>query len=136
MDDCIFCKIVDGKIPAFKIAETDNFLAFLDICQFVEGHTLIIPKKHFRFIWDIDNVGEYYEFAVKIANHYRKIGYKYIDSASFGRMVPHAHYHLVPHNDEGSDWESAVEKLGEMQSDPNRRISKEKGELILKKFQL
>lgn len=123
MDGCIFCKIVKGEIPCYKIHENDDFLAFLDIAQFSEGHTIIIPKKHFRFIWDIDNVGKFYEFAVEVANHFRSLGYEFVDSASFGRLVPHAHYHLIPHKLEGSDWEKSIKNLGEMQKDLNRRLS-------------
>ncbi len=136
MDDCIFCKIVKGDIPCFKIHENDKFLAFLDISQFAEGHTLVIPKKHFRFIWDIENIGEYYEFVSEIANHYTKLGYQYVDSASFGRMVPHAHLHLVPHNGEQSDWKTALVKLGDMQQDTNRRVDKVRGVMIQDKFKI
>jgi len=55
MDDCIFCKIAQGKIPAKKIAETNNFFAILDINPKAPGHTLIIPKKHFVTLLDIPN---------------------------------------------------------------------------------
>lgn len=136
MDNCIFCKIISGEIPAYKIHENDDFLAFLDIAQFTEGHTIVIPKKHFRFIWDIENVGAFYEFAVEIANHYRSLGYKFIDSASFGRLVPHAHYHLVPNKGEGNDWEKALDGINVLQADLNRRLQPEKAQEILAKFKL
>ena len=137
MDDCLFCKIVAGTIPSYKIYEDDKYLAFLDISQFTDGHTIIIPKKHFRFIWDIDNVGEFYEFAVKVANHYRDLGYEFIDSASFGRLIPHAHYHLVPNQENGSgDWSKALSGIGELQKDVNRRLTPEKASAILAKFKL
>jgi histidine triad (HIT) family protein len=136
MDDCIFCKIVSGEIPADKIYEDDKYLAFLDIAQFTEGHTLIIPKKHFRFIWNIENVGEFYEFAVKVANHYQSLGYEFIDSASFGRQVPHAHYHLIPNKKDENDWEKAIEDVGAMQKDASRRITKEKAAEVLAKFKM
>ena len=136
MDDCIFCQIISGDIPAYKIYETDKYLAFLDIAQFTDGHTIIIPKKHFRFIWDIDNVGEFYEFAAKVANHYRSLGYEFIDSASFGRLVPHAHYHLVPNKKDGNDWDRALQSVGDMQRDPSRRLTKEKAAEIMAKFGL
>lgn len=137
MDDCIFCKIVKGEIPAHKIYEDKNFLAFLDIAAFVEGHTLVIPKKHFRFFWDIDNVGEYYEFVSKVCNHYTKnLGYKFVDTLTVGRMVPHAHVHLVPHNNDGGEWEESLEEVFKMQLDQSRRLTKEKGEILVKKFTL
>lgn len=136
MDDCLFCKIVKGEIPAYKIYEDDKYLAFLDIAQFTQGHTIIIPKEHFRFIWDITNVGEFYEFAVKVANHYRSLGYEFIDSASFGRLVPHAHYHLIPNTEEGKDWNKALSGIGDLQKDLSRRLTKEKADEILAKFKL
>lgn len=136
MENCLFCKIVKGGIPAYKIYENDKYLAFLDISRFTDGHTLIIPKKHYRFIWDIENVGEFYEFAVKVANHYRSLGYEFVDSASFGRMIPHAHYHLVPNKEDGNDWDKALDSIGALQRDPSRRLSKEMAEEILKKFSI
>ena len=136
MDNCIFCKIISGEIPAYKIYENDDFLAFLDIAQFTEGHTIVIPKKHFRFIWDIENVGAFYEFAVEVANHYRSLGYEFIDSASFGRLVPHAHYHLVPNKGEGNDWEKALDGINVLQADLNRRLQPESAQEILAKFKL
>ena len=65
--DCIFCKIVSGKIPCYKVYEDENFLAFLDIRPLNLGHTLVIPKKHFRWVWDVPNIGEYFEVVCKIA---------------------------------------------------------------------
>ena len=53
MNDCVFCQIAAGKIPCFKIYEEEGFLAFLDINPWVEGHTLVIPKKHYRWVWDM-----------------------------------------------------------------------------------
>ncbi len=136
MEDCLFCKIVRGEVPAYKIYEDDNYLAFLDIARFTDGHTIVIPKKHYRFIWDIDNVGAFYEFAVKIANHYRSLGYEFIDSVSFGRLIPHAHYHLVPNKEDGNDWDKALDSIGALQKDLSRRLTKEQAAEILEKFKL
>lgn len=136
MDNCVFCKIAKGEILSYKIHENDDFLAFLDITQFAEGHTIVIPKKHFRFIWDIDNVDKFYEFAVEVANHFRSLGYEFIDSASFGRLIPHAHYHLISHKLEGSDWEKSIKGLGEMQKDVSRRLSNEEFLKVRDKFKL
>jgi len=68
MDNCIFCKIVKGDIPCYKIYENDKFLAFLDISEFTPGHTLVIPKKHYRFIWDVEDIEEYASVIKKICN--------------------------------------------------------------------
>ncbi|HVX92910.1 MAG TPA: HIT domain-containing protein [Candidatus Dojkabacteria bacterium] len=136
MDDCIFCKIVKGDIPSFKIYEDENFLAILDIAQFTEGHTIVIPKKHFRFVWDVDNIDEYFKVAQKIANHFKDLGYEYVDTYIWGRMVPHAHVHLVPHNGNDVKYKEALKGLGELQSDPSRKLTKEKGEEIALKFHI
>ncbi len=134
MDDCIFCKIVKGDIPSFKVYEDDEFLGILDIAQFTEGHTILIPKKHFRFVWDIDNIGGYFKAAQKIAKHFKSLGYDYVDSYIWGRMVPHAHLHLVPHNGAVGEYRNATNGFGKLQLDESRRPTKEKGEELVKKF--
>jgi histidine triad (HIT) family protein len=137
MDDCIFCKIVEGRIPCYKIYEDEDFLAFLDISQFTRGHTLVIPKKHFRFVWDVDNIEEYVKVVKKVCNHFtEELGYEFVDTMSLGRMIPHAHIHVVPHNGEGNDWSFSLEKISEMQNDESRRLTKEEGLKIEKEFKL
>jgi len=97
----IFFKIVDGDIPAYKVAEDDNYLAFLDIFPLAKGHVLVIPKKHTDYIFDIDT-DEYLElwkFAQKVAKAMDKVIHcKRIGVAVIGLEVPHAHIHLVPLN--------------------------------------
>jgi histidine triad (HIT) family protein len=110
-DNCIFCKLVSGEYPSYKIYEDSNYLAFLDIAPFAEGHTLVIPKKHTQFIWDVENFGEYLEVVQKISSHYKEIGYKYVDMLVFGRDVPHAHIHLIPLNIE-SKYTDVIKGLG------------------------
>ena len=137
MGDCIFCKIVKGDIPCYKIWEDENFLAFLDISSFVDGHTLVIPKEHYRFFWNIPNVDEYYSFVSEICKHYTEnLGYEYIDTMTFGRMVPHAHVHIIPHNGEQGDWKNAIKNIGDLQADERRRLTKERGEEIQRRFSL
>lgn len=95
----VFSKIVNGEIPCYKIAETDKFLAFLDINPLKEGHTLIIPKKETDYIFDIDDpeYSELFSFAKKIAKAVKKvIPCKKIGVAVIGLEVPHAHIHLIP----------------------------------------
>ncbi len=97
MKDCIFCKIVSGEIPCYKIYEDKDFLAFLDINPWVEAHTLVIPKKHFRWVWNCDDSGAYFAVASKIVNHYRKVlGIEFVMGWIYGYEVPHAHIHLMP----------------------------------------
>lgn len=95
--DCVYCQIVAGKLPCYKIYEDDDFLAFLDIFPWVEGHTLVIPKKHFRWVWDVENPEKYFAVVSKIANHFKKI-YKtdFVMSFVYGYDVEHAHIHLLP----------------------------------------
>jgi histidine triad (HIT) family protein len=136
MDNCIFCKIIKGEIPAYKIAENDKFLAFLDICQMVPGHTLIIPKKHYQFIWDVPNIDEYSKFVQKVGEHYRDLGYEYVDSITMGRGVPHSHIHLIPHNADENDWHEALKPIFKLQLDEDRRPSSPELLSIQKKFQI
>jgi histidine triad (HIT) family protein len=134
--NCIFCKIVKGEIPASKIYEDTNFLAFLDISNFTEGHTLVIPKDHIESTWEIPDIGAYYSVVQKIGKHYRGLGSKYVDTLTFGRDVLHAHVHIVPHNIDNPDWKQALAVIGEYQHDPNRRKSKEEMGKIATKFKL
>lgn len=97
MDDCVFCKIVAGQIPAYKIYEGADFLAFLDIDPWVEGHTLVIPKKHYRWVWEYPEPGKYFEVVVKLAKHFQRIFQtEFIMSFVYGYDIPHAHIHLLP----------------------------------------
>jgi histidine triad (HIT) family protein len=97
--DCIFCKIAKGEIPCTQIYEDENFLAFLDIHPLASGHTQIIPKKHYRWVWDVPNAGEYFEVARKIALAQKKaFGADTIRSQIYGDEVPHAHIWVWPAN--------------------------------------
>jgi histidine triad (HIT) family protein len=97
----IFSKIISGEIPSYKIAEDENYYAFLDINPLAKGHTLVVPKKEIDNLFNLDN--ELYQglflFAKKIANAMEKtIPCKKIGVAVIGLEVPHAHIHLVPIN--------------------------------------
>lgn len=97
----IFSKIIAGDIPAHKIAENENFLAFLDISPLVLGHVLVIPKKEVDYIFDIED--ELYAglmlFAKKIALAIKKAyPCERVGVAVMGLEVPHAHVHLIPIN--------------------------------------
>ncbi len=99
MPDCIFCKIVAGEIPAHKVYEDDNFLAFLDIRPESPGHTQIIPKEHYRWVWDVPNAGEYFEVAKKVALAQQKaFNTDFILSKIIGNEVPHAHIWVFPND--------------------------------------
>jgi len=97
----IFSKIVAGEIPAYKVAETIDFLAFLDINPLTEGHLLVIPKKEVDYLFDLDDETyvELQIFAKIIATGLKKaITCNRIGVAVIGLDVPHAHIHLIPMN--------------------------------------
>jgi len=97
MSECIFCKIVANDVPAHVVYENDDFLGFLDISPLNPGHTLVIPKKHVRWVWDVENIGAYYEVVQKIANAQRKaFDTEQVVSLVLGEEVEHAHVWLVP----------------------------------------
>lgn len=99
MSDCIFCKIINGEIPSYKIYEDENYLAFLDIFPAVEGYTLVVPKKHYRWVWDVEDISGYFAVCKKIAQHYQKVNnHEHVYSMIIGEEVPHAHVRIIPGN--------------------------------------
>ncbi|MBQ2243841.1 MAG: HIT family protein [Bacteroidales bacterium] len=109
----IFTRIVNGEIPSYKVAESENFYAFLDISPLAQGHTLVIPKKETDYIFDIEDqeYKELFLFAKRVAAAIKKaIPCKRVGVAVLGMEVPHAHIHLVPMQSEG-DMDFRKEKL-------------------------
>ncbi len=95
--ECIFCKIVNNEIPSYKIYEDDLVFAFLDIRPLNPGHVLVVPKKHYRWVWDIKSIGEFYAVVGRIANAIRDAyNTDQVVSLVFGEEVEHAHVWLVP----------------------------------------
>ena len=95
----IFTQIINGEIPCYKIAETDNCFAFLDINPNSAGHTLCIPKKEIDLIFDLENKDyqDLMNFSNKIAKALKKaVDCKRIGISVIGLEIPHAHVHLVP----------------------------------------
>lgn len=109
MSDCIFCKIVAGEIPASKVYEDEHVLAFLDITQVTKGHTLLVPKKHFRNVLDLDpeTTGQVFSVLPRLAKHLKEsLGAKGLNivnnnEEAAGQTVFHTHIHLLPRFDEG-----------------------------------
>ncbi|MCO6480411.1 MAG: HIT family protein [Phaeodactylibacter sp.] len=100
----IFSKIVSGEIPAHKVAETDDFLAFLDINPLAEGHTLAIPKEEIDYIFDIDDdkLAGLMAFSKRVAKAIEAVvPCERIGVSVIGLEVPHTHVHLIPINDIG-----------------------------------
>jgi histidine triad (HIT) family protein len=123
----IFTKIVNGEIPCYKIAEDDNFLAFLDVNPNAIGHTLCIPKQEIDKIFDLDDalfLG-LMQFSKKIAIALEKaVPCKRIGMSVIGLEVPHAHVHLIPLNE-----------MDEMRFQNKVRLSKEQFEDLVKKIE-
>ncbi len=104
MEDCIFCKISRGEIPADKIYEDEKFVAFPDIKPVGEGHTLVIPKKHFKTLMDLDEDTscEYFKILQKVGKilmeKYNADGFNVVlnNGKAAGQIVNHVHFHLLP----------------------------------------
>lgn len=95
----IFSKIVAGEIPCYKIAENDNYLAFLDVFPLKKGHILVIPKKEVDYIFDLDNdtYNELMSFSKTVAIALKQaIPCSRVAMSVIGLEVPHAHVHLIP----------------------------------------
>lgn len=130
MEDCVFCQIVAGQIPCHKVWEDEDFLAFLNIHPLDVGHTLVVPKKHCRWVWDlpspacrqasgrqeVGNFSEYFQTVKKIALLLKeKLGAEWIEMNVVGTDIPHAHVHLIPHcqkrNLIAKDFKTILEKI-------------------------
>lgn len=97
MDDCIFCKIVRGEIPCYKVYEDSDFLGFLDIKPLNPGNSLLIPKNHHRWVYDVPNFGDYWQIAKKIALVTIPIvNAQSVSFVTLGFEVPHAHIRIIP----------------------------------------
>lgn len=109
----IFSRIIAGEIPSYKVAEDDNYYAFLDINPLVKGHTLVVPKKEVDYIFDLDDetLAGMMLFAKKVAARIkRETACKKVATVVLGLEVPHAHIHLIPMNSE-NDVDFRREKL-------------------------
>lgn len=123
----IFTKIVNGEIPCYKIAEDENYLAFLDVNPNAIGHTLCIPKQEINKIFDLDDALYLglMQFSKKIAIALEKaVPCKRIGMSVIGLEVPHAHVHLIPLNE-----------MDEMRFQNKVSLSKEEFEALVKKIQ-
>ena len=117
MENCIFCKIVKGEMPSYKVYEDDNFFAFLDINPKSPGQIQVIPKTHARYVWDVPEAGAYFEVVKKIALAQRKaFNTEWILSKIVGDEVPHAHIWVYPDKaiaGDPKDFEGNLKKIRE-----------------------
>ena len=116
MNDCIFCKIIEGEIPSYKIYEDDQVLAFLDISQLTKGHTLVIPKVHNENIFDMseETARDVFAAVPAIARALEKAfqpkGLNILNNNGkfAGQEVFHYHLHLIPRYDEDDGFETKI----------------------------
>ncbi len=102
--DCVFCKIVSGDIPGFKVYEDEHTLIFMDIAKDVDGHMIAIPKKHVKCIFDCDaeTLSHLMAAVKKVSNHcidacgYDGVNLLNASDESAGQSVPHFHIHIIP----------------------------------------
>jgi histidine triad (HIT) family protein len=125
MENCVFCKIIKGEIPSHKVYEDNDFLAFLDIRPESPGHVQVIPKKHFRWVWDIPQCTEpspnYCDYSAVIQKIARAIQGAFGTDAIYMRVmgdeVPHAHTWIFPMPSEAKgdkkDFEGNAKKIRE-----------------------
>jgi histidine triad (HIT) family protein len=128
----IFSKITSGEIPAFKVAETEKFLAFLDVRPLVKGHVLCIPKQEVDYIFDMsdDLYAELMLFAKIVAKGLKKVvECKKIGISVIGLEVPHAHVHLIPMNTI-ADMSFTAERV-EMSNEEFSALAKEIAQAII-----
>ena len=101
--DCIFCKIISGEIPSYKIYENEYVYEFLDIAKDAYGHTLVIPKKHYENVFDCDEkfLAEVMKAVQLISNHYKNLGFDAVNIINASgkeaeQSVFHLHFHIIP----------------------------------------
>jgi len=95
--NCVFCKIINKEIPAEIVYEDEKFLAFCDIRPRSPGHVQVIPKSHYRWVWDVPNVGEYFEVVRKIVLAQKKaFNQDVVECSIKGEEVPHSHIWIYP----------------------------------------
>lgn len=133
--ECIFCRIIKGEIPCYKVYEDDGFLGFLDIKPLNKGHCLIIPKEHYRWVWDVPDIGGYYKAVRAVADGIRKaFSIEMVASIVLGEEVPHAHVWLVPRfpgDGHGSALNFSLRKS--LPEDEMRQIAEKISDSVMKK---
>jgi histidine triad (HIT) family protein len=97
MKDCVFCQIVAGNKQAHVVYEDDLFIAFLDHSPRSRGHSLVIPRKHHRWVDDVPEFGKYFEVARKVSQALKRaLGSSWTQYLTIGELVPHAHIQVIP----------------------------------------
>ncbi len=115
MDNCIFCQIVAGKSPSFKVYEDGLFFGLLDINPASKGHTLLVPKKHYKWVHDVPEFGLYFETGLKIKKAMDMTLHPlWVQYLTHG-LIPHAHIHIIPRYDSADHhYEGIVPRQGRL----------------------
>ncbi len=99
MEGCIFCRIINGEIPSYKVYEDEDILAVLDINPIVKGHTLVLPKRHSKWVWDMEDqgyqnlMGKVKHLAIALRQAFNT---EWVAEGIAGVDIPHSHVHLLP----------------------------------------
>ena len=124
--DCIFCKIINGEIPCYKLAENERAIAFLDIMPVTKGHFLIVPKKHYEFAEEAppELMANIMSLAVSLASAAKKslnfdgVNFLVNSGRRAGQVVPHVHLHVIPrYEDDAIHWPWPAGNLSQEQAD-------------------
>ncbi|MDQ3750601.1 MAG: HIT family protein [Acidobacteriota bacterium] len=128
MNNCIFCKIIKNELPSHKVWENENFLAFLTLGSLNRGHTLLIPKKHIDYVFDLEEplYADIFQTAKQLSKPLKKaMAAKRIGVIVEGFTVPHVHIHLVPLYNEDEIDPRRVKKMTDIElAETAERISK------------
>jgi len=129
--DCIFCKIINGEIPSYKIYEDDQIMAFLDITQGTKGHTLVIPKTHFTNIYDMDekSIGYLHSktplLAKSLKAAFNPIGINVVNNNDKPlQSVFHYHIHLIPRYEDDGVNISTPNNYGKLEDEDFKKLVK------------
>jgi histidine triad (HIT) family protein len=112
MDNCIFCQIAAGQSPCYKVYEDENYLAFLDIFPRTKGHTILIPKKHYRWVYEVEDFSGFWQTALKITKKMKAVlNPTFITYVTHGLEVPHAHIHIMPRSEKEIEFSPEIKKV-------------------------
>ena len=127
--DCLFCKIATGKIPSHIIYEDEKYLCFLDIRPHTVGDSLLIPKKHYVWTYDVPDFGEYWETARKITQlMMEKLNADWVNYFTYGH-IQHAHIHILPR------YKSIYDASNKDVIPPEMEVTQEELKAISERFQ-
>lgn len=123
MGNCAFCKIIKGQLPCHKVYEDGFFFAFLDINPGVFGHTLVIPKKHYRWVYEVPEFDQYWLTVLKITKAIqRALQPSFITYSTYGLDVHHAHIHILPRSE--ANKKEVAPRQTKMSNEQREEISK------------